>query len=112
MASQEQAAADEFVLAENMFVDGSEALEQKDYVEAADFLAQCLQFHAERSGDTSVDAAVVALKYAEALLGCARMKGTSILSGMGKVLFWVGHHPLLAPVSLGCVICRLLSGDK
>ena len=85
MASQEQAAADEFVLAENMFVDGSEALEQKDYVEAADFLAQCLQFHAERSGDTSVDAAVVALKYAEALLGCARMKGTSILSGMGKV---------------------------
>lgn len=85
MASADLAAADEFVLAENMYADGVEALEQNEFVEASDFLAQCLEFHAERSGDTSVDAAMVALKYAAALLGCARMKGSSILSGMGKV---------------------------
>ena len=71
--------ADSFVLAEQFFADGVEALEQNDFVEAADFLAQCLQFHAERSGDTSADAAVVAVKYAAALLGCARMKGTNVL---------------------------------
>lgn len=96
--AEEQAAADEFMLAETMFADGVEALEQNDFVEASDFLAQSLQFHAERSGDTSVEAAIVALKYAEALLGCARMKGTSILGGMGKV--WPNSkHSLLATMS-------------
>jgi hypothetical protein len=85
MATAEQAVADEFMLAENMYADGVEALEQNDFIEASDFLAQCLQFHAERSGDTSVDAAMVALKYAEALLGCARLKGNSILSRVGNV---------------------------
>lgn len=85
MASPEEAAADGFAIADTMYADGIEALEQNDFIEASDFLAQCLQFHAERSGDTSVDAALVGLKYAEALLGCARIKGSSILSGLGKV---------------------------
>jgi hypothetical protein len=74
-----QAEADAFVLAEQFFADGVEALEQNEFVEAADYLSQCLQFHAERSGDTSAEAAAVAVKYAAALLGCARMKGTNVL---------------------------------
>jgi len=70
------------VLASEMYASGVEALEDREFVEAADYLAQCLQFHAERSGDTSIEAAVIGLKYAEALLGCARMKGTNVLGTM------------------------------
>lgn len=78
------------VLASEMYASGVEALEERQFVEAADYLAQCLQFHAERSGDTSVEASVIGLKYAEALLGCARMKGTNVLGTMkvGPACLW------------------------
>lgn len=91
------------VLASEMYASGVEALEDREFVEAADYLAQCLQFHAERSGDTSIEASVIGLKYAEALLGCARMKGTSVLGTM-KVSFdtvwWCSIVEVLLEVSV------------
>lgn len=89
------------VLASEMYATGVEALEEREFVEAADYLAQCLQFHAERSGDTSIAASVIGLKYAEALLGCARMKGTNVL---GTMKVWLPSLPFSGSKSLQCLL--------
>ena len=73
------------MLADDLFEEGVDALDEGAFVEASDVLSQCVQAKAAVFGDESVEAAVVAVKYGAALLGCARMTGTDVLGNLGKV---------------------------
>lgn len=76
-------------LTQQMMDEGVEALEEDNFVEAADLLSQCLEATVAVSGEQSVEAALVCIKYGTALLGCAREKGTTGLGNMSgsKVRF-------------------------
>lgn len=85
MASEGDEVAGEVALAEQLFEDGIEALDEGSFVEASDLLSQALQMKAASTGDESVEAALVCIKYGAALLGCARLTGTDVLGGLAKV---------------------------
>jgi hypothetical protein len=80
-----ESTGDEDIIAEDLFREGLVALEENEVYEASDLFSQCLQLTSTKHGEHSVKAASVCIKYGNALLGCARAQGTSVLGRIGKV---------------------------
>jgi hypothetical protein len=83
MSESDNSATD--LVAGQLFEEGVEALDEDSFVDASNLFSQCLQVTASKSGDDSVQAALVCVKYGASLLGCARLKGTTGLGNMAKV---------------------------
>lgn len=73
---------DDLALAEQRFEDGSEAFDEDDFEAASDLLAQAVEVKAAKYGEHDIRVVPAYLKYAQALLGCARNQDDNVLGAL------------------------------
>jgi hypothetical protein len=73
---------EDLALAEQQFQDGVEAFDEDDFDTASDLLAQAVEIKVAKYGEHNARVVPAYVKYAAALLGCARSQDDNVLGAL------------------------------